>query len=385
MDRAFFQPSADKVTDLQLAKYHRPYSIPDSIRMRVPDKNESILSSRPKEFAFYLDFLVAGFRFPFLEERKRKVSSSNQGPDTTTPEIWKDKGPNIIIPEAQKGKVRTPSPLDSDPPYFVGLAQGTTHIRLDPAVSTFHVPQGEGVSDRLGVWLSDPIARLREFVLAELLPNPPHLESIIPTAAHSLTQEESQAAPIHPKHALRSRGNLKITQAKYAEESMDLLERIEQLEQELQIQTACREHEVSEAKKFKEECQILDGQLMRSTMKISEAKAKTNQAIPAHRQLIVDFQAFQEWDKKDKKDLITQVTTKKEAIITQTQRTIDSLQAVITRLNNTNSLLQELISNLEGSVTGLKEEECNLQKSLDLKEESIAFLEGRRTTLIWFG
>ncbi|KAB1209683.1 hypothetical protein CJ030_MR6G029226 [Morella rubra] len=84
-------------------------------------------------------------------KRKRKIFSSKQGPNTNTPEIWKDNGPNIIIPEAQKGKVRTPSPSDFDPPYFVGLAQGTTHIRSDPVVSAFHVPQGEGVSDRLGV------------------------------------------------------------------------------------------------------------------------------------------------------------------------------------------------------------------------------------------
>ncbi|KAB1216207.1 hypothetical protein CJ030_MR4G029066 [Morella rubra] len=124
------------------------------------------------------------------ESVKVSSPSSKQGPDIATTEIQKDKvgqDPSIIIPEAQRGKVRTPSPSDSDPPYFVGLAQGTTHSRLNPAVSAFHVPHGEGVSDRLGVWLSDPIAQLREFVPAELLPSTPHPESIISTIVHSLT------------------------------------------------------------------------------------------------------------------------------------------------------------------------------------------------------
>ncbi|KAB1205728.1 hypothetical protein CJ030_MR7G028087, partial [Morella rubra] len=97
-------------------------------------------------------------------------------------------GPSIIIPEAQKGKVRIPNLSDSGPPYFVRLAQGTIHIKSDPAVSAFHVPQGEGVSDKLGVRLLEPIAQLREFVLAELLPSPTHFKNIILTATHSLTR-----------------------------------------------------------------------------------------------------------------------------------------------------------------------------------------------------
>ncbi|KAB1220695.1 hypothetical protein CJ030_MR3G009355 [Morella rubra] len=54
--------------------------------MRVPDKNESILSSIPKEFAFYLDFLVAEFRFPFPEEVKRILKFLSLAPLSIGPQ-----------------------------------------------------------------------------------------------------------------------------------------------------------------------------------------------------------------------------------------------------------------------------------------------------------
>lgn len=54
-----------------MAKYCRTYSVPESIIMRVPEKNESVLLPKTNKFAFYLDFLVASFRFLFPEEAKR--------------------------------------------------------------------------------------------------------------------------------------------------------------------------------------------------------------------------------------------------------------------------------------------------------------------------
>lgn len=106
----------------------------------------------------------------------------------TSPLVPKQ-GSSIIISEVQKGgRVRAPSPSESLIPNFMGFTQGTTYIGSDPAGSPPFVPQGEGISDRLTAWFSDPIARLWEFFLAELLPHPPHPKSIIPTAAHFLAK-----------------------------------------------------------------------------------------------------------------------------------------------------------------------------------------------------
>ncbi|KAB1215876.1 hypothetical protein CJ030_MR4G010999 [Morella rubra] len=57
-----------------LAKSRRLYFVPDSIRMCAPDKNEYVLFPRESEFAFFLDVLVDGFRFPFLEEVKKVLN-----------------------------------------------------------------------------------------------------------------------------------------------------------------------------------------------------------------------------------------------------------------------------------------------------------------------
>lgn len=59
------------IMDVRLAKYCRMYSVLELIKMRTPEKNEFVLSLRHNEFAFYLDILVASFRFPFLEEVKK--------------------------------------------------------------------------------------------------------------------------------------------------------------------------------------------------------------------------------------------------------------------------------------------------------------------------
>lgn len=91
------QPFADspltrirsRVIDLQLAKYRRLYSVPDSIRMRAPDRKDSVLSPRPKEFAFYLDFFVARFRFPFPEEAKKILKFLSLAPCQLDPNGWR--------------------------------------------------------------------------------------------------------------------------------------------------------------------------------------------------------------------------------------------------------------------------------------------------------
>lgn len=107
----------------------------------------------------------------------------------------------------------------------------------------------------------------------------------------------------------------------------ELLEEIKQSKQDLQVQIACCERELDEAKKYKEEHQRLDGLLLKNTIQISAMKARADRELQAHHDLIREFKAFRVQAKQEKDFLVTQFTHEKDALIAQAQRTIDTLQA----------------------------------------------------------
>lgn len=75
--------------------------------------------------------------------------------------------------------------------------------------------------------------------------------------------------------------------------------------------------------------------------------------------------------------MVIQITHEKDALIAQTQSTIDSLQTSLTTVTNSKLMLQDRVSSLEEAVTGLEDENCKLREPLGSREEHINLLEGR--------
>lgn len=138
---------------------------------------------------------------------------------------------------------------------------------------------------------------------------------------------EDVTVPSGVKDDPRPRKVPKLTKAQQSKEIRDLSSEVEELKQELQIQTTCCAHEAKEAKRFKEECQKLDKYLLELVQKTSEAEARATQA------------------------------------------------------ENTGLILQDHISGLEVSLASSVGKNSELQESLDLGKERIRSLEDRERNL----
>ncbi|KAB1202582.1 hypothetical protein CJ030_MR8G016256 [Morella rubra] len=254
--------------------------------MCAPEKNESVLSPRNNEFAFYLDVLAASFRFPFPEKAKKVLKFLAIALCQLAPNGW-----HFLL-------------------EFICLWRG----RFPEGWSD--VSEVENPEVIYGAW------------------GVPSFDG-----ARGLSEE------------------------------------IKQSKQDLQVQIACCEHELDEAKKYKEECQRQDGLLLKNTLQISAAEALADRELQAHHDLIREFEAFKVQAKWEKDVLVTQFTHEKDALIAQAQRTIDTLQGSLIQVESTKSVLQDRVSNPEGSVTWLEGEGRKLRESLGLGEERIRFRE----------